>query len=841
MGIIFNQEQASIATSVATLSLQPFSSELKTIPAIDAAPPTTFFFSPLASTAPSSPFQSLAFGENPAPGINNRGTVAFFGLTRQFIAPQTSRSGEVIAGAFATEGGAPIALLPGGFRRDPPVGDLDINNRGDIAFPRLSRIVRSNINILRDDEVWQFEPGFASVSPSMNDSGKVAVLGAIAVAGLPEAIFVGTDIPPGFSSAATIIARTNSTSMPFFTDLGAPSLNNLDTIAFAAVEHLPEEGDRHKILTSDLQGNLKTRVDDRGIFQSFSDPLLNDHNELAFVATLDNGDRAIVRSHGDSWSALVSTATGAFSRFETISFNNQNNVAFLAEPSSGGEAIAVVAADTLIPVIATGDRLLGSKVVDLSFSRQGLNDQNQLAFYARLENGVQGIFRAEPFRFNFEMGEEICQASGNQTVMTGSGNDRVTIADGHNRVVAGDGDNGIAIGLQDVQFRAIAPWVNGFSASSGEHRMGHNRVESGSGNDFIRVSGGHNHIFAGDGRNRVVIDQGGNTISTGKDDDFVAIGFADEWELFKDFGQRSPIPHLKGSRVTTGNGGDVIILGSGDDTVDAGEGNNIIQVSGGDNVILSGTGNDRIMLGDGSDRIIAGDGNNLIDVGDGNNFVKTGIGNDTITTGSGNNVIFAEAGVNVITVGDGNNQIITGNGGDAIVAGSGDNFILAGQGDNWIRTGHGNNWIYADRGNTTILAGDGNDRIFISDGSSSIVAGGGDDLIYGGLGSNTMTPGEGNDTIIAGRGANYINLFGTGNDTVWLMGGSDRILLWSGAGDTTIWNYTPNAQFELEFGLRSQGVSTRQVGNDTQLFVAATDDLLATVKGAIASDIVFAS
>lgn len=837
MGMTPNREQTA---AIATPTFQPFASELDASPANDTAVATTFFLSPLASTVSSSPFRSVAFGENPAPAINNSGTVAFFGFTRQFIAPQTFTSGEVISGAFATDGGAPIALLPGGFLRDPPVGNLVINDRGDIAFPRLSRIVRSNIVILRGSEERRFEPGFGSVFPSINDSGKIAVLGAISAIGLPEAIFVGTDTPAGFSSTATLIARINGTTAPFFTDLGAPSLNDSDTIAFTAVERL-EGGDRRSILTSDLQGNFKTRVDDRGIFQSFGDPLLNDRDELAFVATLDNGDRAIFRSSGDSFNSLVSTATGTFNRFEAISFNNQNNVAFLAEPSVGGEAIAVVADNTLVPVIATGDSLLSSRVVDLSFSRQGLNDQNQLAFYARLENGVQGIFRAEPFRFNFDRGEEIYRDSGNQTVVTGSGNDRITVGGDQNRISAGDGDNGIAIGLRDVQFRAIAPWMNAFSASFAEHSTGRNRVEAGSGNDFIRVAAGDNRISAGDGRNRVVVERGGNTVDTGKDDDFVAIGFASESELFKDFGQRSPIPNLKGSRVATGNGSDVIILGSANDTVDAGNGSNVIQDSGGQNIILSGNGNDRMTLGDGSDRIIAGDGSNLIDAGSGNNLINAGAGNDTVTTGSGDDIIQAGSGVNVITAGDGDNQITTGDGRDSIVVGNGNNLLLAGKGDNFIRTGDGNNWLYVDQGNNTIITGGGNDRISISDGRSSVNAGGGDDLIHGGLGSNTITAEAGNDTIIAGRLANYINLFGTGNDTVWLTGGSDRILLWSGTGDATIWNYTPNAQFELEFSLREKGVTTRQTGNDTQIFAAATDDLLVTVKGAIASEIVFAS
>ena len=47
-------------------------------------------------------------------------------------------------------------------------------------------------------------------------------------------------------------------------------------------------------------------------------------------------------------------------------------------------------------VIATGDPLAGSTVTDVFSFRNGLNDSGQVAFYAQLDDGRSGIFRADP-------------------------------------------------------------------------------------------------------------------------------------------------------------------------------------------------------------------------------------------------------------------------------------------------------------------------------------------------------------------------------------------------------------------------------------------------------------
>ncbi len=48
-------------------------------------------------------------------------------------------------------------------------------------------------------------------------------------------------------------------------------------------------------------------------------------------------------------------------------------------------------------VIGTGDFLAGATVVSVGFVQGiGLNDPGQIAFFAILNDGTQGIFRADP-------------------------------------------------------------------------------------------------------------------------------------------------------------------------------------------------------------------------------------------------------------------------------------------------------------------------------------------------------------------------------------------------------------------------------------------------------------
>ncbi len=91
---------------------------------------------------------------------------------------------------------------------------------------------------------------------------------------------------------------------------------------------------------------------------------------------------------------------GSFRNFAGNSINNRGTVTFLARLDAGGSGVFTGPDPVADKVIATGDPLLGSTVANLAISQSepgvGLNEKGQIAFFAELANGTQGIYRADP-------------------------------------------------------------------------------------------------------------------------------------------------------------------------------------------------------------------------------------------------------------------------------------------------------------------------------------------------------------------------------------------------------------------------------------------------------------
>jgi hypothetical protein len=134
------------------------------------------------------------------------------------------------------------------------------------------------------------------------------------------------------------------------------------------------------------------------VFTSFGNPVLNDAGTVAFVATLVGGGSGVFAGNGGSVTVVAQDGT-VFSSFDSApAINTYGGVAFAATLAGGTGGIFTgsdVPSDT---VIAAGDALDGARVTELHFFRQGLNDNGQVAFFARLDNGTSGIFRADPAR-----------------------------------------------------------------------------------------------------------------------------------------------------------------------------------------------------------------------------------------------------------------------------------------------------------------------------------------------------------------------------------------------------------------------------------------------------------
>lgn len=90
---------------------------------------------------------------------------------------------------------------------------------------------------------------------------------------------------------------------------------------------------------------------------------------------------------------------GGFDEFASLgdpSLNNLGEVAFVASPTFSEQGLVTGADLVGDRMIGTGDLLLGRRVGNVVFSREGLNDRGQLAFTAFCDDGTAGVFLATP-------------------------------------------------------------------------------------------------------------------------------------------------------------------------------------------------------------------------------------------------------------------------------------------------------------------------------------------------------------------------------------------------------------------------------------------------------------
>lgn len=351
-----------------------------------AAPAGPYTFTPVALSGDA--FDPFGFGD---PVLNNAGSVAF---------NATTADPDFQDGIFRSDVGslAPIAVEDG-FRR---FGDPTINGSGQVGFeaslrtPRGEGIFRgvggSTTPIAGTRDAGDFD--FVNAGPSINGSGTVAFIGET-----EDSFIAGVYAGDGTAPAAPIYDETGA----FDGFIGNPSLNDSGAVAFNATLDSGVSG-----LFVGSGGDFTTVADDTGIFVAafaFSDPSLNDLGDVAFRAGTnidDPDDNSGATGHGIFLfrnGVLTTVLQGDFGQFADLgdpSLNNLGDVAFLVSPDFGEEILVTGPGLEDDRVIGTGDLLLGRTIVDLSFSREGLNDRGQLAFTAFFDDGTSGVFLATP-------------------------------------------------------------------------------------------------------------------------------------------------------------------------------------------------------------------------------------------------------------------------------------------------------------------------------------------------------------------------------------------------------------------------------------------------------------
>ncbi len=339
-----------------------------------------------AEAAPAYKFERIvdsSQGLNPdgCPAINNDGEVAFKAVNDLFVGTIFRATGQALTPI------ADSATELGFLGRNPSINDLS-----QVSF--AARLDDGSEAILVGSggpltTIARTDPGdfnFFVFDTSLNDAGQVAFSAELDPQfNFDEGLFVGNGGP-----VSTVYLASTS---DFSGALGLPSINDAGEIAFE--ERLDNGTDGIFLFTG---GRFLTIVDDRGRVDSARDPQLNNGGLVVFNAALDNGERGVFTQGRRGPLITVADSSGPFSFFGTFgpSINDIGQVAFGASLDTGESGIFTGPDPVADRVITTGDRLVGSRVINVTICSEGLNDAGEIAFVAQLEDGRRGIFLATP-------------------------------------------------------------------------------------------------------------------------------------------------------------------------------------------------------------------------------------------------------------------------------------------------------------------------------------------------------------------------------------------------------------------------------------------------------------
>ena len=340
----------------------------------------------LPATAAEFTFTKIADNSGPlqpfgSPSLNDQGVIVFSALLNK------GGSG-LFVGSGRSSGGSRTKTIVKSSGSAVPLSAPSISNQGIVAFGNDEArgiFTHSGTKLTPIADSSGTLNTFPASTPAINDQGIVAFRAELdtGISGL----FTGSSGAP----ITTIVDNASST----FDSFGPPVINERGTVAFSAELRPQEEQNSVSGIFTSSNGAIKTIADSKGSFTSFSPPSLNDNDTIAFKAALDVGSSGIFTSHGTTHTTVVDSS-GPFNRFDQPSINNEGKVAFLAFLDQGGYGIFIGPDPKTDKVIGVGDSLFGSTVADIALDTEGLNNSNQVAFYALLANGTYGIYRADP-------------------------------------------------------------------------------------------------------------------------------------------------------------------------------------------------------------------------------------------------------------------------------------------------------------------------------------------------------------------------------------------------------------------------------------------------------------
>ncbi|TBR61258.1 exosortase [Westiellopsis prolifica IICB1] len=306
------------------------------------------------------------------PAINNDGTVVFSANLDSTSSSILIGNGETTSTITDTSG---IFSLLG---NKPAINDINT-----IAFDANIDTIGSGIFIVSNEITTTIaessQPRGAFGVPVINNKAAVAFL---------SQTDNGHSILINIDGSTTVVVDTNGS----YSDFDGYAINDANTIAFSARLDTGERG----IFTINSDGVTIPIADTTRKFSFVFPPAINNLGTVAFKGVLKKEDGEGIFLVNNGTITTIADNSKDFSFFENPAINDIGTVAFKGVLKNGGLGIFTGADPAVDKVIVAGDILFGSTVKDIYFSSKGLNNSNQIVFYATLADGTGGIFRANP-------------------------------------------------------------------------------------------------------------------------------------------------------------------------------------------------------------------------------------------------------------------------------------------------------------------------------------------------------------------------------------------------------------------------------------------------------------
>ncbi len=357
---------------------------------------------------------SLFTGSNSWNGaINDQGTVAFYASSGIFESGIFTGDGNQVTTIANADILATVFPNPYPYPANYLIRSLvDINNQNTVAFSASASLLfgnvrRSGIFISNQGNIREVDGLISGRREGENLGGldlnnQNALVTYVAYGGFQidptETITlynnIGTD-----NQSSTIIAqgKWSNSQTGGITSLGSPSLNDQGNVLFSSVfRDISATDPQPPYLTPLIRQQENSQIVVTNNFERFRPSAINDQNKVAFLSTDNQGETGNFTFEKGNLTNIVNNQ-GLFSSFESIDINNQDTLAFSATLSTGKKGIFIGADPIADKVISVGDSLFGSTITKVDFfGDKGLNNNGQIAFFAALADGTEGIFRADP-------------------------------------------------------------------------------------------------------------------------------------------------------------------------------------------------------------------------------------------------------------------------------------------------------------------------------------------------------------------------------------------------------------------------------------------------------------